>query len=655
MMDLPPAETIIVTGQPLPRVQADAAYGGVMLDGDALAAASGRIEDALRSVAGVQLFRRSSSRTANPTAEGATARGLGGNAASRVLVTLDGVPQADPFFGSVNWPALSARPLQSALVVRGGGSAAAGPGALAGAVALESRDETEALLRGGSRAAVDSRFSVRMDAGSGRLGLFAGYGRGDGHLLVASPGIADVPARYTQWAAGGRAVLPAGSGEWQFAMAGFEDRRLRGLEGAHIAARGGDVSMRFVQRGRWEVEAVGWAQLRDFASRTLALDAARAATSIVLDQRKTPATGLGVRLEVRAPEAVRLGAELRHGQGRTQELFRFQAGVPTRMREAGGTSLTAGGFVELETAVSPSALLTAAVRMDHWRLGDGLLRETAIPDGAVTLEQGSSARTGWEPTGRVGAEWRPAPALALRLAGYSGWRLPTLNELYRPFRIGADATAANSALRPERLYGLDLGASWQPLTGVGIGFTGFLNRLDNPIANVTLASGPGVFPGVGFVPAGGFYRQRQNLEAIESHGLEADAHVQLAQVRLTASLALQRATVRGGILAGLDPAQTPRIAVTAGAQWNGALMEARLLLRHAGAQWEDDRNTRLLAEATTIDAGLLARLTRRWAVTLDAENLLDAPFATGFSGAQTERGQPRTIWLGVRLSPAGGS
>jgi len=45
-------------------------------------------------------------------------------------------------------------------------------------------------------------------------------------------------------------------------------------------------------------------------------------------------------------------------------------------------------------------------------------------------------------------------------AGYRGWRLPTLNELYRPFRAGADATAANSGLNPKTLTGAEAGIEW---------------------------------------------------------------------------------------------------------------------------------------------------------------------------------------------------
>ena len=50
-----------------------------------------------------------------------------------------------------------------------------------------------------------------------------------------------------------------------------------------------------------------------------------------------------------------------------------------------------------------------------------------------------------------------------------------------------------------------------------------VNRLKNAIANVTMGQGPGVFPGVGFVAAGGTYRQRENVNAVKVRGIEASA------------------------------------------------------------------------------------------------------------------------------------
>ena len=80
--------------------------------------------------------------------------------------------------------------------------------------------------------------------------------------------------------------------------------------------------------------------------------------------------------------------------------------------------------------------------------------------------------------------------------------MPTLNELFRPFRAGADATAANPDLDPERLAGAEAGIAYAkgPFTA---SLTGFVNRLKDAIANVTLGHGPGTFPGRGVRRAGG--------------------------------------------------------------------------------------------------------------------------------------------------------
>ncbi|MGJ3626713.1 TonB-dependent receptor domain-containing protein [Sphingomonas sp. MMS24-JH45] len=88
------------------------------------------------------------------------------------------------------------------------------------------------------------------------------------------------------------------------------------------------------------------------------------------------------------------------------------------------------------------------------------------------------------------AAFSPVTAVTLRGSAYRGWRLPTLNELYRPFRVGADATAANAALVPERLVGVDGGVTLTPARGLSLAATVFWNRLDDAIANVTAGVDP---------------------------------------------------------------------------------------------------------------------------------------------------------------------
>src|SRR5581483_6804499 len=60
------------------------------------------LDDKLRQLPGVELFRRSSSLVANPSSQGISLRGLGSTSASRTLVTMDDVPLNDPVGGWIH-------------------------------------------------------------------------------------------------------------------------------------------------------------------------------------------------------------------------------------------------------------------------------------------------------------------------------------------------------------------------------------------------------------------------------------------------------------------------------------------------------------------------------------------------------------------------
>jgi outer membrane receptor protein involved in Fe transport len=231
--------------------------------------------------------------------------------------------------------------------------------------------------------------------------------------------------------------------------------------------------------------------------------------------------------------------------------------------------------------------------------------------------------------------------------------MPTLNELFRPFRAGLDATAANPNLDPERLAGAEAGIEFRR-GPVRLSATAFVNRLRDAIANVTLGQGPGTFPGVGFVAAGGTFRQRQNVDAVTVRGVEASAEWSRGSwsVRAGASLARARMKTSGGaaLLDGLRPAQTPKFAGTLSASWERAGKDAELVLRRVGAQFEDDLNTRLLKGATTLDAFASWPLGRKIQLVLRGENLANALVMAGIGGdGAVERATPRTLWIGVRL------
>jgi outer membrane receptor protein involved in Fe transport len=231
--------------------------------------------------------------------------------------------------------------------------------------------------------------------------------------------------------------------------------------------------------------------------------------------------------------------------------------------------------------------------------------------------------------------------------------MPTLNELFRPFRAGSDATAANPALKPERLSGAEAGLDYAHDAFTAT-LTGFVNRLHDAIANVTLGKGPGNFPGVGFVGAGGTYFQRENVDAVKVRGVEASAQWADGPWSISTGASFTHARVEGrdaaAFIDGLRPAQTPKFTGTVAAAWQEGGKEAQLVFRRVGAQFDDDLNTDLLKGATTIDAYGAWPLMRRVQLVARAENLANALVMAGINGdGSVERATPRTLWIGIRV------
>src|SRR4051794_25426587 len=205
----PPQAAIIVTGKALPGPKAQGAYAVVTLSRRQIEQApSHELDQLLKDVAGLQLFRRSDARSGHPTSQGVTLRALGGNASSRALLVLDGVPQADPFGGWVNWPAYDPANLSEIRVVRGGGSVADGPGALAGTIEMSSRADQGASgeVEGGSRDSLEARGRLGVAVGSGVVSLSARGERSDGFVPITegTRGPVDERAPYHEWSARSR-------------------------------------------------------------------------------------------------------------------------------------------------------------------------------------------------------------------------------------------------------------------------------------------------------------------------------------------------------------------------------------------------------------------------------------------------------------------
>ncbi|MFC0306550.1 TonB-dependent receptor [Sphingomonas sp. C8-2] len=639
------AGEIVVQGEGLPLPPGTPAYGAVIVDRARLAnSASNRIESVLSDIAGFQQFRRSDSRSANPSAQGATLRALGGNASSRTLVLLDGVPMADPFFGYIPFSALVPERLSLIRVTRGAGGGAFGAGAVAGTIELASagREAMPALAASafyGSRDATELSAGLATGVGGGFVTLSGRWDRGDGFQTTpfAQRGVATVPARYEGWSTALRAVAPLGDDiEIQARGLVFRDDRTLRFRGADSGSEGQDASVRLIARGPWQVDALAYLQLRNFSNVVVSSTSFRRS----LDQRNTPSTGLGGKIELRPPlgdaHLLRFGADLRRASGDMfEDAYNASTGALTARRHAGGRQTTAGAFVEDDWTIG-RLVLTGGARADHWSIAHGFFRARNAAD-LPTADNRFARRSGWEISGRAGALLRLSDAVALRGAGYTGFRLPTLNELYRPFVVFPITTQANAQLKPEKLKGVEAGLDLAPLPGATFGITAFYNRLGDAIANVTI---------------GANLRQRRNVRAIVAKGVELTGAGRWGDVALTASYAYSHATVDapGGAFDGLVPAQSPRHAASATLAWEprrGPALSATL--RYVARQYEDDLQVDALPHALTVDAVARLPLGGGFSLVARGENLFDETVVTRNVAGSMDLGTPRTLWIGVKF------
>jgi outer membrane receptor protein involved in Fe transport len=642
--------TIVVTGKGLGDTPATPAYDVQDIGRDKItASASGRIEDVLSSIAGFQQFRRSDSRSSNPSAQGVTLRALGGNATSRSLVLLDGVPMADPMFGYIPLSAIAPERLGSIRVTRGGGSGAFGSGAVAGTIELTSADADMLGLASGE-ALVNDRGESELSAtiapklGEGFVVASGRWDRGQGFWTTprSQRVPASVRAKYDSWSGSIRMVAPlTDTIELQARALAFEDNRVLRFAGATTGSEGQDASIRLVGRGDWQFDALAYVQVRDFNNIVISSTSFKK----TLDQRRTPSTGLGGKLELRPPvgeaHVLRLGADWRLADAGLQEEAYSAAGLVTTRRRAGGRNNDIGLFAEDDWTLGP-VVLTGGLRADRWSVDDGYFRESTAA-GVVTKDNLFPDRSGWEVSWRGGAMWKLGGGLSLRGAAYTGLRLPTLNELYRPFTVFPVTTLANNALKHEDLRGFDAGIDFTPNETVSLSLTAFDNKVENAIANVTIATNT---------------RERRNVDAIRARGIELGAALRFGQVSLDGSLAWTKAEVEDDSvppsgfksLNGLRPAQTPKLSASATLAWrphDGAVLSTTL--KHVGAQFEDDLETDVLPAATTVDLFAQWPLSRRFALVLRAENLTDKNIVTRNQGGSIDYGAPRTLWAGVKV------
>jgi outer membrane receptor protein involved in Fe transport len=615
-------ESVTVTGGAAGRVTTPGS--ATVLDGEAIAAFPAvTVDDRLRSIPGFSLFRRSSSRVANPTTQGVTLRGLAGSGASRTAVFADGIPANDPFGGWVYWNRIPLAAIDRIEVARGGSSDLHGSDAMGGAIHIETASRGATLLAEGG------------EDGTGRGSLFAGQrwqrwdARGaverfvtDGYIQTApeSRGPIDTAAgsRHTTGYAG--AGVPLGA-RASFDVRGgyFSERRENGTPfqvNATITRYGSGSARGALLDGVWTARGALFSQDYDQTfSAVLPGRAAERPTSVQHVDSSAQEVG-GEWLRPHGLGALLVGASGRFVDAQLADLSFTTGGVTG----ADARQRTQAVFAQATVTVG-RATIGAGLRGEFWR---------------TRRADGSDARDEQFLVPRGSIAYRAAESVTLRASYQDGHRSPTINELYRDFRVGNTLTRANAALGPERARGWEASVLvTRPWIGARAAF--FWTTMDDAIVNVTLDAGATIL------------RQRQNAGRVRARGLEVESDLRLADgVAITANCAVIDSTfTEGSDLVGLRVPQVPRVQASAGFRGTWPRLTAAVEWRFIGHQYDDDRNAFLLDRSSMADLKAAWRAGRGLELFAALENAFDEEQDVGRTPIRTI-GLPRTFRAGLR-------
>jgi len=637
------------------RVSETAASVAVLTSSDLASSGALKLDDALRQVVGFSLFRRSSSRVANPTTQGVSMRGVGASGASRALVLEDGLPLNDPFGGWVYWSRVPRASVSSVEVIRGGASSLYGTDALGGVINVVTRQPSERTLSldlsYGNERTPDGSFFAAARKGKWGASLAGEVFRTDGYILVDRQlrGTIDIPANVKQSSVELNLERSIGRHSRAFLRGSFFDEaRSNGTplqtNATHIREISGGAD--FAVRGAGDFTFRFFTETGKLDQNFTAVSADRTSESLTRVQR-APSQGIGAAFQWTrsiGKHTIIAGAETRSIRGASNELA-FVLGQPTSFVDAGGREHFSAVFAEDIIRVTSQLILTLNARFDDWSNFRGQSLTRSIKTSLLTSSSFFPDRRENAVSPHVSIAYSPHGPVSFAASFYKAFRAPTLNELYRSFRVGDVLTLANADLRAERLAGGEAGATVKLFDGrFTTRATVFLTDISNPVTNATISSAPGLIT-----------RKRENLGVNRANGVETEAEAIIAQRwTVTAGYLFVDSTIKSfpanRSLEGLWVPQVPRQQVTFQVRYaSSSGLVAALQGRASGSQFDDDLNLFRLRPYLSLDGFISRKINRRAELYVAAENLLTKRYDVGLSPIRTI-GPPLIIRGGLRVN-----
>lgn len=608
------------------------------------------LDDRLHSIAGFQLFRRTSSWTANPTSQGLSLRGLGSTAASRTLVVSDQVPLTDPFGGWVHWDELPTLAIDRVELIRGGAADLYGSSAIGGVVAIEPLEPAQNLVFhadafGASENSIgeDALLSTTLRP----VALLAAYsGLMTGGYIAVAPafrGGVDVPVN-----------VHSESGRFELASApraGVARAFLLGNVLNEARSNGTPDQTNGTRLWRYDGgldDSVGGTQLtlRGYGSReayrqSFSAIAANRNSELLTKLQRVPLDEFGAVMQAArafgAHATMALGADLRDVRATDDEMAtstRVTTSTSARQRAVGGYANAM--WYPRKWSFSGSVRVDSFRTFSAQQLVTSTAKTTALP---MLSELFVGPRVGMV---------RSLPhGLALTATAFRAFRGPTMNELYRTGQVGQQITLANNMLLAERATGYEFGGEVAGRAG-HVRATYFWTEVNRPISAVLLSQ-----------TATTQTLERQNLGQIRSRGLMVEAQSERWRgLDATFGYQFARATVTAfntssPLQANLDgkwiPA-VPRESATATLNYAAPrIATLHVIASYQGHEYDDAANQFALHPYARLDLLVERAVTKRLSAFVGAQNVLDRAIDAGRTPVLT-LAAPRLLQGGLRYS-----
>ena len=637
-------------------------------------------DDVLRQVPTFSLFRRSSSLSSHPTAQGVSLRGIGPSGVSRTLVMIDGIPFNDPFGGWVYWTRVPMESVNRIEVIDGSSSSLYGNYGMGGVINIISanpaRRSVEFKTQYGNHNSPKADFFASDVWGKLGVAVEGGAFDTDGFpIVVASErGIIDNNATVNFKNFNLKADYRANDRMSLFFRGGyFKEDRVNGKVGevndTKWTAFGGGVKVRLPDQS--DLQATVFTDDNTFHSTFLAVTAPsatvppRSIVRLATDQ-SVPTDAVGTMVQwsraIGRQNFFSAGLDWRHVDGDSlEDLYVAATAVPivpptqqatlSGFRNSGGTQRSVGLFLQ-DVFTMNDLVLTLAARVDSWKNYNGHIYETNSSTGLPTA--GNRGELPDKDDTVVSPRGAALYKLSERVSiwGDIGWgfRAPTLNELYRQFSVGLVRTLANETLGPERLFGGEAGVRLEATQNVSIRSTWYDNEVRNPVSNVTIGTN---------------LQQRQNLGRTRVHGWQNDAELRLSpSLRVAGGYLFNIAKVTENdanpALVGLYLPQVPKHRGSASLSYsNPRYLNVAVMGTFFGRQYDDDLNTRTKPGETEpglppygiLDMSASRDFGRNLQVFFGVQNLFDQEYYVQLQ--PTTIGSPRLINGGVRVRWSG--